>query len=112
MATLVTRICTEYVTKMDRKSHTAKLRKAKKEAKYRRNQLRRQKYSTIAKSEKKEGKTYESNIGLNLLLPSDTSLHPLQITESITDDQHQRHEKLVPEFCQQPSNQAICHDAI
>ena len=35
--------CAEYVTKMDRKSHTAKLRKAKKEAIYRRNQLRRQK---------------------------------------------------------------------
>ena len=103
--------CAEYVTKMDRKSHTAKLRKDKKEAKYRRNQLRRQKNSKIAKSEKKEGKTYESNIGLNLQLPSDTSLDPLQITESITDDQHQRYEKLVPEFCQQPANQAICHDA-
>ena len=50
------------------------IQKAKKEAKYRSNQLRRQKNSKIAKSEKKERKTYESNIGLNLQLPSHTSL--------------------------------------
>ena len=34
--------CAAYVSQMDRKSHTAKLRKEKKEAKYPRNQLRRQ----------------------------------------------------------------------
>ena len=94
---------------MDRKSHTAKLRKEKKEAKYRRNQLRRQKNSKLAKSEKMEGKTYESNIGLNL--HSDTSFDALLIAESVTDKQHERYEKLVPDFCQPPPNQAIHYDA-
>jgi hypothetical protein len=55
---------------MDKKTATAKLRKGQKKSKYRRNQLRRQKNSKLAKSEKKEGKTYESNIGLNLQLPN------------------------------------------
>ena len=96
---------------MDRKSHTTKLRKEKKEAKYRRNQLRRQKNSKLAKREKREGKTYERNIGLNLQLNSATYFDPLEITESVTDNQHQSYEKLVPEFCQQPPNQAICYDA-
>ena len=94
---------------MDRKSHTVKLRKDKKEAKYRRNQLRGQNNSKHAKSEKMEGKTYESNIGLNL--HSDTSFDALQIAESVTDKQRERYEKLVPDFCQPPPNQAIHYDA-
>ena len=53
--------CAAYVSQMDRKSHTAKLRKEKKEAKYPRNQLRRQNNS-------KQGKTYESNIQTHILM--------------------------------------------
>ena len=45
--------CTIYVTNMDKKTATAKLRKGQKKSKYRRNQLRRQKNSKLAKSEKK-----------------------------------------------------------
>ncbi|CAB3994908.1 Hypothetical predicted protein [Paramuricea clavata] len=105
-------LCTTYVTNMDKKTATAKLRKGQKKSKYRRNQLRCQKNSKLAKGEKKEGKTYESNIGLNLQLPNsdNTSVDPLHLTESVTEEQHQRNEKLVPEFCQKPPSKAIAYD--
>ena len=35
----------------------------------------------------------------------------MQITESITKDQHEQYEKLVPEFCKRPPNRAISYDA-
>ena len=51
---------------LDRKMISTKVGKSKKEVKNRRNQLRCQKNTKLEKLEKKEGKTYESNIGLNM----------------------------------------------
>ena len=85
--------CESYVNMMDRKRTSAKVRKSKQEVK-KGNQLTCQKNSKLAKKEKNEGKTYKSNVGLNLQVNTEeTSFDPLQITESVTKDQHERYEK-------------------
>jgi hypothetical protein len=71
------KFCEDYVAKMYKKSDTAKARKAMKEVKCRRNELKNKKSAKLAMSEIKEGKTYESNIGLNLQLPNNTVCCPV-----------------------------------
>ena len=74
--------------------------------------MRCQKNSKLAQKENKEGKTYQSNIGLNLQVnPEETSFYPLQITEKVTKNQHVQYEKLAPELWERPPNRAISYDA-
>ena len=63
--------CTSHDDLMDKKVLTDRNRKAAKNFKYRRNQLRGQKSSQNSQKEAKEGKTYETAVALNL----DTSVN-------------------------------------
>ena len=60
--------CKELNDNMDRKSNMHKCRNSTVEFKRRRSQLNKQKISDAARKETKEGRTYESNVLLNLNL--------------------------------------------
>lgn len=53
--------------------------------------------TTYTNCEKRDGKTYETNVGLNLQLgQEETAVDPLEINDTISEDQ--RYEMLVPIF--------------
>ena len=58
--------CTKYAYEMEKKKNRDIQRKKSTSCKQRRNQLHNQRIQGTARKEKREGKTYESNVGLNL----------------------------------------------
>lgn len=107
--------CTSHEDLMDKKVLSDKNRKATKNFKYRRNQLRGQKSSQNSKKEAKEGKTYETAVALNL----DTSVnqpsprthtHIEHLLENISDNELHEYEKLVPSYYAQPDLPKLTYD--
>ena len=99
--------CKEFNDNMDRKSNMHKCRNSTVEFKRRRSQLNKQ--SDASRKETKEGRTYESNVRLNLNL-SETSGEfntTMSITElcavHITETVQEKYENAVPKFAQRPS---------
>ena len=101
--------CKELNDNMDRKSNMHKCRNSTVEFKRRRSQLNKQKISDAAWKETKEGRTYESNVLLNL-----------NLSETLRRGQHnivnygtlccshyktvqEKYENAVPKFTQRPS---------
>lgn len=107
--------CTSHEDLMDKKVLSDKNRKATKNFKYRRNQLRGQKSSQNSQKEAKEGKTYETAVALNL----DTSVnqpsprthtHIEHLLENISDNELHEYEKLVPSYYAQPDLPKLTYD--
>lgn len=107
--------CTSHEDLMDKKVFSDRNRKATKNFKYRRNQLRGQKSSQNSQKEAKEGKTYETAVALNL----DTSVnqptprthtHIEHLLENISDNELHEYEKLVPSYYAQPDLPKLTYD--
>ena len=80
--------CESNAAAMDKKLLNDRNRKSKKNFKYRRNQLHNQKTSQTLRKEAKEGKTYETSVGLNLdtnaTQPSPTAFDIEHILDNIS----------------------------
>ncbi|XP_068673244.1 uncharacterized protein [Montipora foliosa] len=107
--------CTSHEDLMDKKVFSDRNRKATKNFKYRRNQLRDQKSSQNSQKEAKEGKTYETAVALNL----DTSVnqptprthtHIEHLLENISDNELHEYEKLVPSYYAEPDLPKLTYD--
>ena len=107
--------CTLHGDLMDKKVLSDRNRKAMKNFKYRRNQLRGQKSSQNSQKEAGEGKTYETAVALNL----DTSVnqptprihtHTEHLLENISDNELHEYEKLVPSYYAQPDLPKLTYD--
>ena len=107
--------CTSHEALMDKKVLSDRNRKATKNFKYRRNQLRGQKSSQNSQKEAAEGKTYETAVALNL----DTSVNqPTSITcthiehllENISDNELHEYEKLLQSYYAQPDLPKLTYD--
>ena len=104
-------ICISHNTKLDKKREKDNKRKSLKACKVRRHFLQNERISKNAKKEVKEGKTYETGIGLNLSSEStsgpaiQSSTHDLNIENilhKITKKQCEEIEKLVPHCIERP----------
>ena len=100
---------------MDKKVFSDRNRKATKNFKNRRNQLRGQKSSQNSQKEAREWKTYETAVALNL----DTSVnqptprihtHIEHLLENISDNELHEYEKLVPSYYAQPDLPKLTYD--
>ena len=96
---------------MDRKQEKDKTRKSNKMFKIRRHQLQAERLTGNNKIEAKEGKTYESGIGLNLnvenLPVTDTTMQ----FPTVTHKQLQEFEKVVPTCIERESKQYLKHSS-
>ena len=100
---------------MDKKLLNDRNRKSTKRFKYRRNQLHSQKTSQTLRKEAKEGKTYQTSVGLNLdtraSQPSPTSYTEIEhFLENISSNELQEYEKLVPPYTVKPNPETLTYD--
>ena len=100
---------------MDKKLLNDRNRKSTKSFKYRRNQLHNQKTSQTFRKEAKEGKTYETSVGLNLDThvnqPSPTAYPEIEhILENISPNELQEYEKMVPPYAPKPNPETLTYD--
>ena len=107
--------CTLHEHLMDKKVLSDRNRKATKNFKCRRNQLRGQKSSQNSQKEARERKTYETAVALNL----DTSVnqptprihtHIEHLVENISDNELHEYEKLVTSYYAQPDLPKLTYD--
>ena len=95
--------CTEYNEKMTKKVLQDKIRKSTVDFKRRRAQLNSQKCSQTARKEAREGKTYETGIGLNLDLTSIMSITECQARVLVMPlSQFKEIEHFTPTFTPRP----------
>ena len=99
---------------MDKKSLNDRNRKSAKSFKYRRNQLHNKKTSQTLRKEAKEGKTYETSVGLNLDTlvhqPSPTAYPEIEhFLKNISQNElHiQGYEKMVPPYSAKPNPETL-----
>ena len=82
--------------------------------KYRRNQLHNQKTSQTLRKEAKEGKTYETSVGLNLDMnatqPSPTAFDIEHISDNISPNELREYEKLVPPYAPKPNPETLTYN--
>ena len=97
--------CLDHTKKMDHKAKQDKERKTNPNYKRRRAQLHNQKIKNDGNKEAKEGKTYQSDIGLNLdpNSPSSQVAHEIDVNVKITKKELQQFEKFLPELLIRPA---------
>ena len=108
--------CTLHEDLMDKKVLSDRNRKAMKNFKYRRNQLRGQKSSQNSQKEGKEGKTYETVVALNLVTSVNQPAprihtHIEHLLENISDNELHEYEKLAPSYYAQPDLPKLTYDS-
>ena len=93
---------------MDKKLLNDRNRKSTKIFKYRRTQLHNQKTSQTLRKEAKEGKTYETSVGLNYdtnaTQPLPTAFDIEHILDNISPNELREYEKMVPPSAPKPTN--------
>ena len=103
--------CTTYNEAADVKSLQEKIRKSTISFKKKRSQLHRSKLSSNARSEAKEGTTYETNVGLNLDATKDNSITKLlKSAEQLDKTRFQEYESVVPPFKTRPTQPKISYN--
>ena len=103
--------CTTYNEAADVKSLQEKIRKSTISFKKKRSQLHRSKLSSNARSEAKEGTTYETNVGLNLDATKDNSITKLlKSAEQLDKIRFQEYERMVPPFKTRPTQPKISYN--
>ena len=102
---------------MDKKSLNDRNKKSAKSFKYKRNQLHNKKTSQTLRKEAKEGKTYETSVGLNLDTlvhqPSPTAYPEIEhFLKNISQNElHvQEYEKMVPPYSAKPNPETLSYD--
>ncbi|CAB4012397.1 Hypothetical predicted protein [Paramuricea clavata] len=104
---------------MDKKQQKDKIRKSSKTFKLRRHQSQSERIANKAKKEAKEGKTYKTGVGLNLvkesstacLVASNTTVVDIdKIIMSLTTKNHQEMTKLVPPFTERLQKKYYSYD--
>ena len=105
--------CESNAAVMDKKLLNDRNRKSKKNFKYRRNQLHNQKTSQTLRKEAKEGKTYETSVGLNLdtnaTQPSPTAFDIEHILDNISPNELREYEKMVPPYTPKPNPETLTY---
>lgn len=107
--------CVFHSSLMDKKQQNDKKRKSLKEYKIRRHQLQSERISKNAQKEAREGKTYQTGIGLNLEKESSftgdtTNIDIDGIIRNITTDHYQEYRKSVPPFIERPKKKYLTYD--
>ena len=99
---------------MDKKLLNDRNRKSTNIFKYRRNKLHNQKTSQTLRKEAKEGKTYETTVGLNLdtnaTQPSPTAFDIEHILDNISPNELLEYEKMVPPYAPKPNPETLTYD--
>jgi predicted RNA binding protein with dsRBD fold (UPF0201 family) len=111
--------CSFHNSTMDKKQQCDKKRKSSKEYKIRRHHLQSERISKTARKEAKEGKTYETGIGLNLekettitTTGNNSDVDVDKIVMGITNNKQLYEDlmKLVPPFTERPAKEYLSHD--
>ena len=107
--------CESNGAEMDKKLLNDRNRKSTKIFNYRRNQsVHNQKTSQTLRKEAKEGKTYETSVGLSLdtnaTQPSPTAFDIEHILDSISPNELREYEKMVPLDAPKPNPETLTYD--
>ena len=103
--------CTTFNKAVDVKSSKEKMRKSSILFKKRRSQSHRAKLGSNARSEAREGATYQTNVGLNLDATKDDSIAKLlKLAEQLEKTRFQEYESMVPPFKTRPKQPKISYN--
>ena len=99
---------------MDKKLLNDRNRKSTNIFKYRRYRLHNQKTSQTLRKEAKEGKTYETSVGLNYdtnaTQPLPTAFDIEHILDNISPNELREYEKMVPPYAPKPNPEPLTYD--